>query len=227
MQEQSSAPVAQTQADEVKVQAKNFAELRNAADAVKQENVLLKQRLSQLEESVKKAPLQQELDDDGEPYVDKKRLQKEMGKLKDSLETEIDKKAEEKARALIAEERKKDFFKNNKDFHEIMQQDEIQKFISEQPGLAEDLEMMPDSFERQKVVYRMIKTLKEAKPAQVSTPAQPKSPLAAAFDSRKAAMAYQPGGSSGGPFQSLGDFSQGGMKNAYDRFKSLQKTVHL
>lgn len=227
MQEQNTTVTDQTVANEVKVQAKNFAELRSAAEAFKQENLQLKQRLSLLEENAKKTPTQDDSEDDNEPYIDKKRLAKEMGNLKSSLAVEIDQKAEEKARTLMAEERKKDFFKNNKDFHEIMQQEEIQKFISEQPGLAEDLETLPDNFERQKVVYRMIKTLKDLKTTQPVAPSQPKSPLAAAFESRKASMAYQPGGSSGGPFQSMGDFSQGGMKNAYDRFKSLQKTVHL
>lgn len=227
MQEQNAPVVDQKAAEEVKLQAKNFAEIRNAAELVRKENLELKERLARLEESTKKVPVQQDGDDDGEPYVDKKRLVREMSKLRETLAPEIDKKAEEKARQLFAEEKRKDFLKNNKDFYDVMQQDEIQKFISEQPGLAEDLEMMPDNFERQKVVYRMIKTLKDAKPAQSVPPAAPKSPLAQAFDSRKAAMAYQPGGSSGGPFQSLGDFSQGGMKNAYDRFKSLQKTVRI
>lgn len=227
MQEQNAAPAQQATTEEVRVQAKNFNELRNAAEAIKQENFELKTRLSQLEENAKKQPVQQDLDDDSEPYVDKKRLGKEMSKLKESLAVEIDRKAEEKARALLAEEKRKDFFKNNKDFHEVMQQDVIRKFIDEQPGLSEDLETLPDNFERQKVVYRMIKALNENKPVAPAAPAQPKSPLAAAFDARKSAMAYQPGGSSGGPFQSMGDFSQGGMKNAYDRFKSLQKTVSL
>lgn len=228
MQEQNGAVVDQKATEEVKVQAKNFADLRNAAEAARQENFDLKQRLALLEENAKKATAPKEGDeDDGEPYVDKKRLNREMSKLKESMGAEIDRKAEEKARSLMAEEKKKDFFKNNKDFNEIMQQDEIQRFIAEQPGLAEDLETMPDNFERQKVVYRMIKTLKEAKPVQGAAPTAPKSPLAQAFDARKSAMAYQPGGSSGGPFQSIGDFSQQGQKNAFDRFRALQKTVHL
>lgn len=228
MQEQNGAVVDQKATEEVKVQAKNFADLRNAAESARQENFDLKQRLALLEENAKKAAIPKEGDeDDGEPYVDKKRLSREMSKLKESMGAEIDRKAEEKARSLMAEEKKKDFFKNNKDFNEIMQQDEIQRFIAEQPGLAEDLETMPDNFERQKVVYRMIKTLKEAKPVQGTAPPAPRSALAQAFDARKSQMAYQPGGSSGGPFQSLGDYSQGGMKNAYDKYKALQKTVHL
>ena len=108
-----------------------------------------------------------------------------------------------------------------------MQADEIQKFINEHPNIAEKLEKMPDNFDRQQLVYETIKTFKNIKPAQSTTPPVQKSMLAQAFDARKSAMAYQPGGSSGGPFQSMGDFSPSGQKNAYERFKALQKTVNL
>lgn len=227
MQEQNSAPVAQNPADEVKVQAKNFAELRSIAESAKQENLQLKQRLQQLEEAVKKVPAPSHEDGDDEPYVDQKRLSREMGKLKESFSSEIDKKAEEKARALIEEERRKDYLEANKDFYDVLQKEELQKFIDSQPNLVKRLEKMPDNFERQQLVYEMIKSFKDLRPSQPQAPAAPKSQLAQAFDGRKAQMAYQPGGSSGGPFQSIGDFSQGGMKNAYDRFMSLKKSVNL
>lgn len=226
MQEPNAAPATQANPEEVKVQAKNFAELRSIAESAKQENVQLKQRLAQLEESMKRAA-PKEIEDSNEPYVDHNRLRKEMDKLAENMASTIDKKAEEKARALILEERRNEYLQKNKDFHEVMQGEEIEKFIQEYPHLAGPMAKMPDNFERQQLVYETMKTLKSAKPAPNAAPPVQKSALAQAFEARKPQMAYSPGGSAGGPFQSIGDFSQGGMKNAYDRYKSLQKTVSL
>lgn len=229
MQEQNLAAAAQTsqvEADQVKVQAKNFAELRSIAESAKQENLQLKQRLAQLEDNMKKAIPKKDEEDSDEPYVDHNKLRREMGKFAETMDSTIDKKASEKARAMIEEEKKNDYLQRNKDFYEVLREDEIKKFVDEHPNLAAPLSKLPDTFERQQLVYEAIKTLKDVKPAQ-STPTQPKSILAQAFESRKASMAYTPGGSSGGPFQSMGDFSPGGQKQAYERFKSLQKSVSL
>ncbi len=228
MQEQNAATT-QITPEEVKGNAKNFSELRAIAEAAKQENIALKQQMSKLEEKISKQQATEKVaeDEDGEPYVDSRTFKKKMASFEEALEQKIDKRAEEKARALIQEERKADYLKRNGDFNEIMQADVLQKFIVEHPNVAEVMQKMPDNFERQQLVYETIKTLKNLKPAQSSAPPVQKSMLAQAFDAKKAQLAYQPGGSSGGPFQSIGDFSEGGMKNAYEKFKSLQKTVNL
>lgn len=224
MQQENTAP-SQEAAEEVKKQAKNFAELRSKWESASQENNQLKQKMSQLEQMISDLQSRPAPQDD-EPYVDASRLQREMTSLKESLSKEIDKKAEEKARLLLMQERQSDYINQNKDFYDVLQENEIKDFVAKYPNLAAPLARMPDGFEKQQLAYELMKTVKTVKPANPEPPVQ-KSMLAQAFEQRKAAMAYQPGGSSGGAFQSMGDFSPGGMKQAYDRFKSLQKTVNL
>lgn len=221
---------AQTQSKEAiteSTQAVNFAKLRAIAETAQEENQLLKQRLSELESKVNAKPAQQEEEiTSDEPYLDHNRFRKEMAKFSQTMEAKIDQRAEEKARKLIEEEKRHEYLKKNRDFNEVMDKENLMKVIEEYPEVAEEFNGLPADFQRQKALYATIKALKK-NPAPEAPKSAPKSSLEQAMLERKAQNAYQPGGSSGGPFQSMGDFSEGGMKNAYNKFKSLQKTVNL
>src|SRR5271165_6676017 len=66
-------------------------------------------------------PPQDEDDDTSDPYVDHKRLAKQFSSFEKRMDEKIDKRAEEKARTMVAETRKSDFLRNNPDFYEVLQ----------------------------------------------------------------------------------------------------------
>jgi hypothetical protein len=155
-------------------------------------------------------------DDDSEPYVDKKALKKHLDKFSRDIEQNIDKRAEEKARSLLEQERQLNFIKSNPDFNQILTPELIQKFADKHPEIAEQMLEMPDTFARQKLLYQNIKALGVHKPAQ-STPS-----IQDTIDKNRRSPYYQP--SSAGatpPYAAVGDFSKKGQENAYSKMKEL------
>ena len=98
-------------------------------------------------------------EEDNEPYVDCRKLNKELHKFQANIEKTIDQKAEAKAAAMIENERKHSYLRENSDFDQVMNPDIIEKFAQKHPRLAENILRMPDGFERQKLVYENIKAL--------------------------------------------------------------------
>lgn len=158
-------------------------------------------------------------EDDDEPYVDKKRLAKKMSSFEQRLEEKIEKKAEEKARSLMQQERQQDWLRRNSDFYDVMQHAE--KFANHDPELAESILLMPEGFERQKLVYKNIKALglHQEKPKEPSVQEK--------IDANRRSPYYQPSGVGSAPYGHKGDFSQSGQKNAYDQMQSLKARLRL
>ena len=161
----------------------------------------------------------EEDEDDSEPYIDKKRLNKTLTNLERKFEEKIDKKAEEKARKLFEEERTNTWLASNQDFYEVMQHAE--KFAQKNPVLAEAILKMPEGFERQKLVYSNIKALGLDKPEQKTSSIQEK------IDSNKRTPYYQPSGIANAPYSSVGDFSPTGQKQAYQKLQELKARMRL
>lgn len=161
-------------------------------------------------------------DDDSEPYVDQKRLAKKLSSFEKKLEEKIDRKAEEKARSLLEKERKDTWLRQNPDFYDILQHAE--SFANQDPELAETILQMPEGFERQKLVYKTIKSLGIHKPKTAESTVQQK------VDANRRSPYYQPSGIGTAPYNSVGgsgkNYSPTEMKTAYDQLQQLKQRIY-
>jgi hypothetical protein len=181
---------------------------------------------ARLEETERKATEalsrnQIEDDNDDEPYVGHKRLEKKLSSFEKRLEEKIDKRAEEKARMLIGQKEEEDWIKNNSDFSDVLREENLMKLVNKAPGLAESIKRMPDGIEKQKLVYNTIKSMGLDKPEQKQQSIQEK------VDANRRSPYYQPSGVGAAPYSSVGDFSDSGQKNAYNKMKELQKRLRI
>ena len=159
-------------------------------------------------------------DNDDEPYVDHKKLNKKLQTFSASTQSEIQK-AVEGAKQAAKEELKQEFWlESNPDFYDVMQ-NHAEKFAQRAPKLAESILRMPDSFERQKLVYQNIKELGIDKPERKEPTIQEK------VDANRRSPFYQPSGVATAPYSSQSDFSEKGQKQAYDKMQELKKTLRL
>jgi len=98
----------------------------------------------------------------------------------------------------------------------------VEKFAQMDPELADTILEMPDTFERQKLVYKNIKALGVHKPKVVEASIQAK------VDANRKSPYYQPTGVSPAPYNnSAGDFSPSGQKNAYDQMQKLKAQLRI
>lgn len=196
------------------LEAKYQRELQQERAARQEAERLAQEAMSRKSQSV------DEDDDSSEPYVDHKRLAKQFSSFEKRMDEKIDKKAEEKARTMVAETRKSDFLRNNPDFYEVLQHAE--KFAQNDPDLAESILEMPESFERQKLVYKNIKALGLHKPEVKQPSIQEK------VDANRRSPYYQPSGVASAPYSGgAGDFSPTGQKSAYQKMQELKNKLRL
>ena len=177
----------------------------------------LEKRLSELE-SQRRSTKERDADDDddGEPYVDKKALKKHLERLTRDIGQDIDKRAEEKARSLLAEERQHNFVRSNPDFNQILNPELIQKFADKHPEIAEQMLEMPDNFARQKLLYQNIKALGLHKPQENKPSIQD------TIDKNRRSPYYRPTDSGATPpYAGTGDFSKSGQANSYKKMQEL------
>lgn len=161
----------------------------------------------------------QEEDEDKEPYVDHKKLNKTLNKFGQNTQSEIQK-AMEIAKQKAKEELKQELWlESNPDFYEVLQHAE--KFAQKAPKLAETILRMPEGFERQKLVYENIKELGINKPAAKEPTVQEK------IDANRKSPYYQPSGIGTPPYAGGGDFSPQGQKTAYDQMQALKARLKI
>jgi len=203
----------------------NFAQIRKQLEQERQGRLQAEARAQEAERLVAdKAKVRESSDEDDasdEPYIDEKRLNKKLTKFEKQLEEKIDKKAEEKALSLLNQQNRQNFLKQNPDFNEIMSPEVLQKFVEKHPDVAEDLMQMPDTFERQRLVYRNIKAL------GVHKKEEPKENIQSKIDQNRRSPYYQPSGIGTAPYQSAGDFSPSGQKNAYSKMQELKSKLRI
>jgi len=173
-----------------------------------------------LEESVSRKSLPAEYDDDdNEPYVDKKKLNKFGDILKQTTQSEIQK-GMAQAKAQAKEEIKQEMYlESNPDFFNVLQHAE--KFAEKNPKLAESILRMPEGFERQRLVYENIKALGVDQPEKKQPSIQDK------IDANRRSPYYQPTGVGAAPYSNGGDFSPSGQKNAYQKMQELKKQLRI
>jgi|ERR1051326_7735664 hypothetical protein len=186
-----------------------------------QEIALERARREELEKRVQEREVAHEEpeEDDSEPYVDHKKLEKKLNKFGKNTQSEIQN-AMKQAKELAKEELKQELFvENHGDFYQVLEHAE--NFANKYPKLAENVLKMPQGFERQKLVYQMIKELGVDKPSVKEPSIQEK------IDANRKAPYYQPSGVGASPYHSQSDFSPGGQKQAYEKMKELQSRLRL
>ena len=171
-------------------------------------------------EALTKKQQEVEEEDTDEPYVDHKKLSRQLASFEKKLEEKIERKAEEKARTLLEEEKKNDWIKRNPDFYDVLQHAE--KFAVDEPELAETLLEMPNNFSRQKLVYKNVKKYLE----KVEEKKKPS--IQDTINNPKKGYYYQPSGMAAAPYNGTGgDYSQSGQKSAYDKMQQLKAQLRL
>ncbi len=171
-------------------------------------------------QNLRSKPQQQDDDDDSEPYVDHKKLNKTLSKFGQNTQSEIQKAMEIAKQNAKSEVRQEMWLESNPDFYEVLQQ-HAEKLPTRAPKLAESILKMPDSFERQQLVYNNIKALGLDKPQAKESSIQEK------IDANKRSPFYQPTGVGSAPYAAAGDFSDSGQKNAYNKMQELKNRLRL
>lgn len=158
-------------------------------------------------------------DNDNEPYVDHKRLEKKLAKQNLNTQSEIQRAMEQAKNAAKEELRQESWLENNPDFYDTLKL--ADKFAERNPRLADTILKMPEGFDRQKLVYQNIKALGLDKP-DVKTPS-----IQDKIDANKRSPYYQPSGVGTAPYSSQGDFSATGQKQAYDKLQELKRNLRI
>lgn len=161
----------------------------------------------------------EEEEDDSEPYVDKKKLNKTLARFGQETKQQTQSEIQKAVNIAIQEERKTNWLNNNKDFYEVLQH--ANKFAEHDPELAETILQMPEGFERQKLVYKSIKALGIHKPPEAKSSVQDK------VNQNQQGQYYRPSSVGTAPYASASDFSTTGQKQAYDKMKELQSRMRL
>lgn len=188
---------------------KQLSEERSARMEAEKEN----QRLMSSRQSV-------DDDEDSEPYVDNKKLNKKLASYGQQAKQETQSEIQKAVQVAIQEERKQNWLKSNSDFYEVLQYAE--KFAQEDPELAETILTMPEGFERQKLVYKNIKALGIHKDPVKQPTIQDR------IDANKKSPFYQPTGTGSAPYAgTAANFSPQGQKEAHAKMKELQARLRI
>jgi len=109
---------------------------------------------------------------------------------------------------------------SNPDFWDVLEQ-HAEKIKTKSPALAKSILAMPDTFDRQKLVYQTVKELGLDRPEQKKESIQDK------VDANRRGPSYQPSQVGTSPYVVGGDFSATGMKQAYDKMQQLKANLRI
>jgi len=171
------------------------------------------------QENKKRPASQEDEEDESEPYVDHKRLNKKLARFGEQAQIQTQSEIQKAVQTALKEERKSNWIKSNPDFYDVL--GHAEKFAQTDPELAETILEMPEGFERQKLVYKNIKALGLHKPEVKAPSVQEK------IDSNRRGAFYQPSGVGTAPYASQGDFSKSGQETAYNKMKELQNRLKI
>jgi len=218
-----TTPSPESQVEEAKVSDKEL-NFRKLEAKYQQELMSERQRREEAERraqelSQKTATVEEDDDDDGEPYVDKKKLEKKLARFGEHTKKQTQSEIQKAVQQAIQEERKQNWIKQNPDFYDTLQHAE--KLAIKDPGLAESILEMPEGFERQKLVYKNIKALGLDRPETKQPSVQEK------IEANRRSPYYQPSQVGTAPYAGAGDFSPAGQEQAYAKMKELQSRLRL
>lgn len=192
-------------------------------DQEKAARMALEEKVAQLSQDRLKPALNDDDDDDSdEPYVDKRRLKKTLGNVVKQVSSDTDTKIQNAVQSALAAERQTQWLKNNPDFYEVM--NHAQTFADKDPELAETILSMPEGFERQKLVYRNIKSLGIHKKPEATPTIQDK------IDANRRSPYYQPSGMGAPGFGIVNggkDYSPAEGQNAYKKMQELKSRLRI
>lgn len=200
----------------------NFAQIRQQLEKEKQEKIQMKEEIEKLKKVAHEKLSSHDDDDDDEPYIDKRRLKKELNKVVEQTSTETDSKIQSIVNKALSEERQKHWLQGNPDFQEVMQH--AQKLQDSDPELADIILGMPENFERHKLVYKHIKA------TGLHKPAQPKSNIQEKIDANRRSPYYQPSGIASPGYGIVNggkDYNEAEMKSAYDVMQQSKKRMRI
>jgi hypothetical protein len=201
----------------------NFALLRGQLEKERLEKQSLLEELEKTKklasERINQKEDLEEVEDDNEPYVDHRKLEKKLAKFGAKTKQETDERIQSAVQRALSEERKNMWLKSNPDFYEVMQH--AQTFADKDPELAETILQMPEGFERQKLVYKNIKAL------GIHKKEEPKTNIQNTIDQNRKSPFYQPSGIASAPYANVGDFSPTGQKTSYEKMKEMQKRLRI
>jgi hypothetical protein len=158
----------------------------------------------------------EEEEEDDEPYVAPKKLEKKLARFEEKTSKKTSEEINRAVEIALEKERNNNWLASNSDFDEIMSEQNVQKFIQKHKALADSISRMPQGFEREKLVYANIKELGVHKHEQKQSSVQDK------VDANKRTPYYQPSGVGTAPYSNVGDFSQTGQKQAYEKMQQLK-----
>lgn len=200
----------------------NFARIRKQLEDERYARQQAEQRAQELERLAQENQnVRIDIEDDhaDEPYVDHKRLEKRFAKFEQKTKAATKDEIKNAVNSALAEERKNQWLKANPDFYEIM--GHAQTFAEKDPELAETILQMPDTFERQKLVYKNIKALNLHKKPEPQQSIQDK------VDQNRRSPYYQPSGVGSAPYGMQGDYSPAGQQNAYKKMQELKQKLRI
>ena len=196
----------------------NFRRLKDSYEKKLQEEI---KRREEIEARFQEKNNQIDLDDDDddEPYVDKKKLVKTLTKFGEHTSKQTKTEIEKAVEKAIRQEKQSSWLEKNQDFQEVMQH--ADKLAQQDPEFAQAILRQPESFERQKLVYKHIKALRLHEPPQKEPSIQDK------INANRKSPYYQPSSVGNSPYQHMEDFSPEGQKNAYAKMQELKRTLRL
>lgn len=207
----------QTQIQQVSNKEMNFRALEASLGQERAARIEAERKIQELE--TRKQAVVEEEDDDSEPYVDKRKLNKTLAKFGEQNKQQTQSDIQKAVKHAIYEERKENWIKQNPDFYNVLQH--VEKLAQKDPELADSLLDMPEGFERQRLVYKNIKALGLHQDA----PKQPS--IQEKVDANRRGAFYQPSGTGTAPYASAGDFSPAGQKAAHDKMQELKNRLRL
>lgn len=217
----------ENQAQEVKQDTteSNLGKQRRMYEAQLQKEQQEKLQLAQELEALKKEKARSRNDDDdeddSEPYVDKKRFKKGLNQFGEQIKHQTKADIEQAVQVALEQERKSSYLEQNKDFSQMMNEQNLETFMNEHPNVAKGILRMPDGFERQKLVYETMKSLGVGKQ-------KPKEPsIQDKVNANRKSPYYQPTDTGTSPYVHGGDYSDQGKKQAWDKMQQLKKKLRL
>jgi hypothetical protein len=208
-------PITQPQAAQATDKELNFRKLEERYERMLQEE--RQKRVEAENAAQKKFAPQDDEEEDNEPYVDRRRLKKEIANTRQTIKQETQTDIQKAVGEALEKERQEAWIEANSDFYEVMQHAEA--LAKKAPGTAKTILKMPEGFERQKLVYNAIKEF------GINKKEEPKSNIQEEIKNNKKGLYYSPSGVGSAPYHSQGDFSPGGQKSAYDKMQELKNRL--
>lgn len=200
----------------------NFAQMRKSLESERQERLRLQQQLETLQKEAEKRhsvrpTVEDEEEDDDEPYVDRKKLKREMGKFSEKASEEASEKAYRRLKSEMEEKERLDWIENTPDFEEIL--GHADEFAKKAPITAKNiLRRNKTDFEKQQDAYYAIKEMGLHLKKEPSMQDQ--------INSNRKSVYYSPGSSQGAPYGGAAfDASKENQKRAYEQVQAMKQRL--